>query len=308
MDNKTIFDKDIKNLPFIECIDKDNLYKEYLTAKKIPDFEMYLYSINELEKVRELEGTNGYDNTLQEFHTQFISEIKSKTLSDNAYKFNIKETPTFRHLKSIQDAYNDFLETLRNRKDNNSIDRYKEPELQAKNIVRLLQIFNDEVKTKIIENIINLTNENDISEFIRLKYNNENYNKDNNSLLEFFKTELNEFKITLKPSNEQLPKEKTKGTEQLQTDENEPLTIKQVQKIGLLIRSGIIDYLREKNPKINDNQIAGFISLISDGTMKTVSINPNLKKENKNYPIKNQQDKNDLDYILKKYGISPQSE
>lgn len=308
MDNKTIFDKDIKNLPFIECIDKDNLYKEYLTAKKIPDFEMYLYSINELEKVRELEGTNGYDNTLQEFHTQFISEIKSKTLSDNAYKFNIKETSTFRHLKSIQDAYNDFLETLRNRKDNNSIDRYKEPELQAKNIVRLLQIFNDEVKTKIIENIINLTNENDISEFIRLKYNNENYNKDNNSLLEFFKTELNEFKKTLKPSNEQLPKEKTKGAEQLQTDENEPLTIKQVQKIGLLIRSGIIDYLREKNPNIKDNQIAGFISLISDGTMKKESINPNLKKENKNYPIKNQQDKNDLDYILKKYGISPQSE
>lgn len=308
MDNKTIFDKDIKNLPFIECIDKDNLYKEYLTANKIPDFEMYLYSINELEKVRELEGTNGYDNTLQEFHTQFISEINSKTLSDNAYKFNIKETSTFRHLKSIQDAYNDFLETLRNRKDNNSIDRYKEPELQAKNIVRLLQIFNDEVKTKIIENIINLTNENDISEFIRLKYNNENYNKDNNSLLEFFKTELNEFKITLKPSNEQLPKEKTKGAEQLQTDENEPLTKKQVQKIGLLIRSGIIDYLREKNPNIKDNQIAGFISLISDGTMKKESINPNLKKDNKNYPIKNQQDKNDLDYILKKYGISPQSE
>ena len=66
--------------------------------------------------------------------------------------------------------------------------------------------------------------------------------------------------------------------------------------------------MREKNPKIKDNQIAGFISLISDGTMKQESINPNLKKENKNYPIKNQQDKNDLDYILKKYGISPQSE
>lgn len=112
----------------------------------------------------------------------------------------------------------------------------------------------------------------------------------------------------LKYINEEIQKEKTKGAGQLQTDENEPLTTKQVQKIGLLIRSGIIDYLREKNPKIKDNQIAGFISLISDGTMKQESINPNLKKENKNYPIKNQQDKNDLDYILKKYGISPQSE
>ena len=79
----------------------------------------------------------------------------------------------------------------------------------------------------------------------------------------------------------------TKQPQQLQTDENEPLTTKQVQKIGLLIRSGIIDYLREKNPNIKDNQIAGFISLISDGTMKKESINPNLKKDNKNLNIRN---------------------
>ncbi len=87
-----------------------------------------------------------------------------------------------------------------------------------------------------------------------------------------------------------------------------PLTKSQTKKIGLLIRSGFVDFLKENNPKISDNQIAGFISLISDGTMKQSSINPNLKRENKNYPIKNEQDKNDLDYILEKYGISPQSE
>jgi hypothetical protein len=260
MDNKTIFDKDIKNLPFIECIDKDNLYKEYLTAKKIPDFEMYLYSINELEKVRELEGTNGYDYTLQEFYTQFISEIKSKSLSDNAYKFNIKETSTFRHLTSIQDAYNHFLETLRNRQDN-SIDRYKEPELQAKNIVRLLQIFNDEVKTKIIENIISLTNENDISEFIRLKYNNENYNKDNNSLLEFFKTELNEFKITLKPTNEQLPKDED-FIEKKEGKYSVP------QKIKILDELNIKGWLQGKDYTVF--QIEQLLSDLFDVTDRTV--------------------------------------
>lgn len=90
--------------------------------------------------------------------------------------------------------------------------------------------------------------------------------------------------------------------------ENEPLTATQVKKIGLLIRSGIIDFLREKNPEISDNQIAGFLDLLSKEPLKQTSINSNLKKENKNYPIKNQQDKKDLDYILKKYGISPQSE
>lgn len=91
-------------------------------------------------------------------------------------------------------------------------------------------------------------------------------------------------------------------------DEPEPLTANQTKKIGLLIRSGIIDFLREKNPKISDNQIAGFIQLLSKEPLKQSSINPHLSKTNSKYAIQNQQDKNDLDFILTKYGISPQSE
>lgn len=89
--------------------------------------------------------------------------------------------------------------------------------------------------------------------------------------------------------------------------ENEPLTTKQVQKIGLLIRSGIVDFIKEKNPKITTNQIAGFIDLVSKEPLKKTSINPYLGIENKHYAIKNQQDIDDLDSILKKFGISPQS-
>lgn len=96
--------------------------------------------------------------------------------------------------------------------------------------------------------------------------------------------------------------------QQVQTDEPEPLTTNQTKKIGLLIRSGIIDFLREKNPKISDNQIAGFIQLLSKEPLKQNSINPHLSKTNSKYAIKNKQDKNDLDLILKQFGISPQSE
>ena len=91
-------------------------------------------------------------------------------------------------------------------------------------------------------------------------------------------------------------------------DEPEPLTTNQTKKIGLLIRSGIIDFLREKNPKISDNQIAGFIQLLSKEPLKQNSINPHLSKTNSKYAIQNKQDENDLDLILKQFGISPQSE
>lgn len=90
-------------------------------------------------------------------------------------------------------------------------------------------------------------------------------------------------------------------------EEPKPLTDKQVQKIGLLIRSGIVDFLKEKNPNITTNQIAGFIDLLSIEPLKKTSINPHLSKNNSKYAIQNQQDKEDLDFILKKFGISPQS-
>lgn len=88
----------------------------------------------------------------------------------------------------------------------------------------------------------------------------------------------------------------------------EEFDIKKVQAIGLLIRSGIIDYLREKNPKISNNQIAGFFQLISKEQLKQSSINPHLSKENTHYAIKNICDLKELDFILGKYGIHPQSE
>lgn len=84
-----------------------------------------------------------------------------------------------------------------------------------------------------------------------------------------------------------------------------PLTL--VRTVGVLIRSGIIDYLKEKN-KMSNNQIAGFISLITQEHLKQKSVNPHLSKNNSKYAIQNTQDKQDIDLILKRYNINPQSE
>lgn len=85
------------------------------------------------------------------------------------------------------------------------------------------------------------------------------------------------------------------------------LNVKQVQKIGLLIRSGIIAFLKKENPNISNNQIAGFIALLTKEQLKQTSINPHLSETNSKYAIQNEQDKADLDLILNQYGISPKS-
>lgn len=121
-------------------------------------------------------------------------------------------------------------------------------------------------------------------------------------IIDYLKNEIEKEKINI------LRFQGTSQLQQLQDTEPEPLTKKQVQKIGLLIRSGIVDFLREKNPNISNNQIASFIDLLSKEPLKQSSINPHLSKTNSKYAIQNQQDKNDLDFILTKYGISPQSE
>lgn len=79
------------------------------------------------------------------------------------------------------------------------------------------------------------------------------------------------------------------------------------KRIALLLRSGIIDFLIEKNPKITFNKIAAFIQEITKEPMKQPSINPYLSSENDNYALRDA-DIEDLDLILKRYSIEPKKD
>lgn len=88
-------------------------------------------------------------------------------------------------------------------------------------------------------------------------------------------------------------------------DYQEPINMKQKQKIGLLIQSGIVDFLRTKYPKLTNNQIAGFFELISQEPLKQKSTNTHFThdKNSSKYPIQNMQDRRELSLILAKYGM-----
>lgn len=75
--------------------------------------------------------------------------------------------------------------------------------------------------------------------------------------------------------------------------------------IALLHYTGILGFLRGKFPKITDNQLAGFFELITKEpiTARNQSTQFTKDKNSVKYPIKNQQDIEELDVILTRLGM-----
>jgi hypothetical protein len=134
----------------------------------------------------------------------------------------------------------------------------------------------------------------------------ESYQKNNSN----YESILNLIAVKIDNEKQNFLKYGRQQPNQTQQEESEPLTAKQQQKVGLLIRSGFIDFLRDKNPGISNNKISGFIELLTTEPMKKTSINPHLvdSTDNVKHPFYSRDSLNDIDLILKKFGISPQSE
>lgn len=91
----------------------------------------------------------------------------------------------------------------------------------------------------------------------------------------------------------------------------EPLTTKQIEKVGLFIRSGIVQFLRDKNPELKDSDISKFIrELTSEYLENSEAIRPHLTTNlnSPKHPFYANGRKDSLDVILNKYKINPQSD
>lgn len=77
------------------------------------------------------------------------------------------------------------------------------------------------------------------------------------------------------------------------------------KNIALLHHTGILDFLRNKFPKITDLQMAKFFELIT--TEQIIGRNQSSQftkdKNSSKYPIKNPQDREELDLILTRFGM-----
>lgn len=124
-------------------------------------------------------------------------------------------------------------------------------------------------------------------------------------IIEFLEVQIENEKVNLfrfKVNNNQ-----TQNTE----PEPEPLTTAQIEKVGLFVRSGIVQFLRDKNPNLKDSEIAKFIrELTSVYLENSESVRPHLTTDlnSVKHPFYANGRKGDLDLILNKYKISPQSD
>jgi hypothetical protein len=77
------------------------------------------------------------------------------------------------------------------------------------------------------------------------------------------------------------------------------------KNIALLHHTGILDFLRSQYPKITDNQLAKFFELLTKEpiTARNQSSQFTKDKNSLKYPIKNIQDKEELDLILTRFGM-----
>lgn len=94
-----------------------------------------------------------------------------------------------------------------------------------------------------------------------------------------------------------------------QTNENDidvaELKTNKTKSIALLHHTGILDFLRDKFPTITDLQLAKFFELITKEQIIGRNQSNQFTKDKKalKYPIKNKQDKEDLDLILTRFGM-----
>lgn len=149
----------------------------------------------------------------------------------------------------------------------------------------LLKI-NKEVQTKNFESF-----ENEVAEYINERYSSlirmRDYYFENivpiNKIRDFIDEEIAREKVNI------LRNQGPDRLQQLQIDEPEPITEKEIDKIRLLHETGIINFLLEKYPTTNPNQIAKFFELISSEPMIAKNNNSSFTNEitNVKYPMKN---------------------
>lgn len=187
-DLRTIFSSKIKNIPFVECVDKNQFYDEFLNSpKETINEELILSEIlkgkdaSEIEKIignwykRDDSNIDDIINGILkkrevniEFNTKLLEVIKTK--NKNYYIPDITRTQTYQTITKINEVYTDFLYLISEKKkyqivegkDLNEIseskiiyDKFLDPKIKAERILQILEYFNDDIQHRIIQKIIN---------------------------------------------------------------------------------------------------------------------------------------------------------
>jgi hypothetical protein len=257
--------------------DKDNYldFKGFTEELFHPDFEFRVFDLYDNKTAIEIKKALGRNDTEliyeltenyeEEFETDLLRNLEKQ--SSDFYSMHLDNNEDDINYEKYEEEYNKLYEKLESEQEK------RDNEISENNAKRMewvsKLIYKDQLKSLVEETCkVEFTN---IKDFIEHELD-----------LEF---------------------ERKKQHTDPNKDEAEPLTQSQVTKIGLLIQSGIVDFLRCEYPKISNNQIAGFFDLISQERLKQKSTNTHFSKDSSKYPIQTPKDEEDLNIFLLKYGM-----
>lgn len=208
---RSLFLEKIKNIPFVECVDENKFFEEFINSPKETINEeliirelLHGYNVDQIEMI--VEGYfsgKSFTDVVQgiiksaEINSNFKSCILEivKTKNQKYYIPNIQKTETYEKLTAINDSYIDFLYLISGKNKNyirdndfsigksldgtsqeitDFVNKFLDPKIYAKKIIRLLEYFDRGVQNKIIQNIIN---DNSYSFYLITEKNNPNIQK-----------------------------------------------------------------------------------------------------------------------------------
>ena len=246
---RAIFLNQINNISFIECIDENQFYDEFLNSPvETINQELILSEILNGKNISEI---NSEDE--QKFNAKLLEIIKTK--NKNYYIPDITRTKTYQKITKINEIYTDFLFLISEKKKYQIVegknlkeiperkiiyDRFSDPKINAERILQILECFNDDIQHRIIQKIIN---DNSAGLYSVTEKNNPNF-QETKYALENFRKFLHELDKKSNPIATQNDNPKSNGI--IQKDENK-ITDHEESVIDCNLR----DFLQEK--KINEN-------------------------------------------------------
>jgi hypothetical protein len=246
---RAIFLNQINNIPFIECIDENQFYDEFLNSP-VETINQELI-LSEILKGKNISEINSEDE--QKFNAKLLEIIKTK--NKNYYIPDITRTKIYQKITKINEIYTDFLFLISEKKKYQIVegknlkeiperkiiyDRFSDPKINAERILQILEYFNDDIQHRIIQKIIN---DNSAGLYSVTEKNNPNF-QETKYALENFRKFLHELDKKSNPIATQNDNQKSNGI--IQKDEN-----KITDDVEGVINCNLCDFLQEK--KINEN-------------------------------------------------------
>lgn len=279
---RAIFLNQINNIPFIECIDENQFYDEFLNSPvETINQELILSEILNGKNISEI---NSEDE--QKFNAKLLEIIKTK--NKNYYIPDITRTKTYQKITKINEIYTDFLFLISEKKKYQIVegknlkeiperkiiyDRFSDPKINAERILQILEYFNDDIQHRIIQKIIN---DNSAGLYSVTEKNNPNF-QETKYALENFRKFLHELDKKSNPIATQNDNSKSNGI--IKKDEN-----KITDDVEGVINCNLCDFLQEEKISDNDYRILvnAMLQFVKEGTLphiqEIIVIKTSMKK------------------------------